>query len=331
MRKFTAVLTALAVAAITAACGSSSSGGNSSASSAGADTSRAAASLPGKGVKFGLSLPGLSSPGAIPILDGMQCYAKRVGGTVVAEDPGQSINTQISQVTDMLTAGAKAIMVTPFSSSETSALIALAKSHGAFIIESSNPKSVAPGSVYNDVSAPGRLAAEYFRAHIKGPIRAVVIGGPPIPLAVGFEDGFTDAAKRLGIQVLTVAHAQEFSTATGRTIADDLLTRYPQVNAMFVIESSMGVGAGLAVQARGAHVEVIDQGGDAPSVNAVKEGLLTAEADDHLADFGFQSAKVGALLTEHKRVAPVLIPTSLIDKSNLKTWRNPAAQCPSLH
>jgi ribose transport system substrate-binding protein len=327
-RSFLAVLTAIAVGLCITGCGSSSSPGSHST---GTGTSQAAASLPGKGVKFGLSFPGLSSPGGIPILDGMQCYAKRVGGTVVAEDPGQSINSQISQVTDMLTAGAKAILVTPFTTDEIKPLLPLAKSHGAYIIESSNPHSVAPGSVYNDVSRPGELAAAYFHTHIKGSVQAVVIGGPPIPLAVDFVDGFTDAAKRLGIHVLAVAHAQEFSTATGRTIADDLLTKYPQANAMFVIESSMGIGAGLAVQARAAHVEVIDQGGDAPSVNAVKDGVITAEADDHLADFGFQSAKVGALLVDHKPATPVLIPTSLIDKGNVTTWLSPTAQCPSLH
>ncbi|HZO37312.1 MAG TPA: sugar ABC transporter substrate-binding protein [Solirubrobacteraceae bacterium] len=286
--------------------------------------------LPGKGVKFGISFPGLNSPGAVGVLEGMKCYSSRVGGTLRTADPGQDINKQISQVTDMLNAGVKAIYITPFSPSVMKTLVPKVKAKKAVIIESNSP-TVAMGSVHFFLGQPGKLAAQYFKKSVKGQVHAVVIGGPPIPFAKALENGFTNTAKSLGIDVLEVAHAQAFNTSTGRTIAGDLLTKYPNVNAVFAIESSLGTGAGLAVKARNSDAQVINQGGTPADISAVKSGTLAGTVDTNLAEHGFAAAKMGAsLLAKKKTSTTVAIPTTLYSKSNVSKWRSPKARCSAL-
>jgi len=286
--------------------------------------------LPGKGVKFGISFPGLNSPGAVGVLEGMKCYSSRVGGTLRTADPGQDINKQISQVTDMLNAGVKAIYITPFSPAVMKTLVPKVKAKNAVIIESNTP-TVAMGSVNFFLGQPGKLAAQSFKKSVNGQIRAVVIGGPPIPFAKALENGFTNTAKSLGIEVLEVAHAMKFDTSTGRTIAGDLLTKYPNANAIFAIESSLGTGAGLAVKARNSNAQVINQGGTPADISAIKNGSLTGTVDTNLAEHGFAAAKMGAsLLAKKKTGTKVAIPTTLYTKANVSKWRSPKARCSSL-
>ncbi|HZO35437.1 MAG TPA: sugar ABC transporter substrate-binding protein [Solirubrobacteraceae bacterium] len=286
--------------------------------------------LPGKGVKFGISLPGLSSPGSVGIVEGLKCYANRVGGSVQGVDPGQDINKQISQVTDMINGGVKAVMISPFSPSVIKALTPKAKAKGAYIIELGNPKSPASGSVSGINAQIGKLAATHMKDNISGEVRAVMIGGPPIPFAQALENGFTNAASQLGIKVLEVAHATQFNTTTGRTIAADLLTKHPDANAIFVIEPSLGIGAGLAAKARGSKIEVDAQGATPQTISAIKSGTMTAIVDTQLAKYGFAGGKVGAKLVAKQKVSPVKIPNLIVDKSNVAKWKSPKAQCSSL-
>ena len=134
---------------------------------------------------------------------------------------------------------------------------------------------------------PGHKAAAYIAKRVpKG--KVLVIGGPPVPSITNYTNCFVKAAKKAGLQVVGKQNNVKDTAATAQPIVQDLMTKHPDVNAIWCYNDPSCLGAGAVVRSSGkkAWVEGKQKGivitganGSSDAAQGVKSGLITGTWD----------------------------------------------------
>jgi ribose transport system substrate-binding protein len=122
--------------------------------------------------------------------------------------------------------------------------------------------------------------------------KVLEIGGPPVPSIQAYEKCFAENADKSGLTIVGEAHNTKDTAATAQPLVADLLTKNPDVDAIWAYNdaSALGASAALIADARkiydgsGDGVIVFGQNGDADAITAIRDGRLTGTLDpNHVA------------------------------------------------
>jgi len=176
-------------------------------------------------------------------------------------------NEQIQIVETMIAAGVDAIVLTPMDDRALVAPVAEAKRAGipTVIFNSALNGDDYVAYVSTDNRRGGRLAGEYIGSLMKGRGKLILIrviesveGGRQR------EDGFLEAVKAgfPGITILSDNQYAGITTETAYQTTDNLLSRFPDVEAIFTPNESTTFGCLRALEDRGLAGQVIHVGFD---------------------------------------------------------------------
>ncbi|OGD19318.1 MAG: hypothetical protein A2W03_18490 [Candidatus Aminicenantes bacterium RBG_16_63_16] len=190
-------------------------------------------------------------------------------------------NEQIQIVETMIAAGVDAIVLTPMDDRALVAPVAEAKRAGipTVIFNSALSGDDHVAYVSTDNRRGGRLAAEYIGSLMKGRGKLILIrviasveGGRQR------EDGFLEAVKAgfPGITILSDNQYAGITTETAYQTTDNLLSRFPDVEAIFTPNESTTFGCLRALEDRGLADQVIHVGFDSSRklIEALKKKKL---------------------------------------------------------
>ena len=129
------------------------------------------------------------------------------------------------------------------------------------------------------------------------------------------------------LKVVATERAIPDDAATARPIAENLLTRFPKLKAIWTMGDGPALGAGLAVKS--AHRDVIVTGlnGESTGIDGVKQGVVAATWDMQPTEIGTRLAARIADILEGKAKAPakteVFTPTGLPqwDSKTVANWK----------
>lgn len=279
-------------------------------------------------ITYGIPSPLSTEPGEHNINLGITCYADKTGGKVITLDANLDVNKQISDFDSLLAQGAKVLPFLALDPKAFTAPFSRAAKGGATVVELYNKDSTAPGKVYEDSPSAGadavKLVAEKFPAGSK----AILIGGPPIPAVTQRIAGFKDNAAANKITVVEQADNLKDNVNDARTLADDLITKHPDVNVVFGFNDNSAIGAGLALKARGIkNVLVFGINGTPEGIKAVKDGTITATYDADQWGMGYKAAEAGAKIQAGQTVAPIPLEFKRWDTSNADQWVAAEQRC----
>ena len=159
------------------------------------------------------------------------------------------------------------------------------------------------GTVWNQhlLCVPGgaqEQTAQMIAKRIPG-AKTVVMTGPPAPSIVAVTKCFTEAAKKAGLDIVnTTANTSDTAEAAQR-LMDDILTKNPDVQAVWNYNDQSALGDAAALQARGKKIAtatsdgiiLIGHNGDDDALAAIKDGRLTGTWDPNYLATGFALAK----------------------------------------
>jgi ribose transport system substrate-binding protein len=316
MKKTAALVLALLPLSLAAACGG--------------DDSTAAASGGGgtKAITYGIPSPLSTEPGEHNINLGITCYAEKTGGKVITADANLDVNKQISDFDNLLAQGAK---VLPFLALDPKAFtgpFSRAAKDGATVVELYNKDSTAPGKVYEDSPSAGADAVKVVAEKFPNGAKAILIGGPPIPAVTQRIAGFKDNAAAAKITVVEQADNLKDNVNDARSLADDLITKHPDVNVVFGFNDNSAIGAGLVLKSRGIkNVLVFGINGTPEGIKAVKDGTITATYDADQWGMGYKAAEAGAKIQQGQTVAPIPLEFKRYDSSNAGEWVAAEQRC----
>ncbi|HTS60391.1 MAG TPA: sugar ABC transporter substrate-binding protein [Candidatus Acidoferrales bacterium] len=201
---------------------------------------------------------------------------------VLAPEREVNIDQQVSILEDQITKRVAALAVAPAGTAELIPVLDRARAAGIPVIIFDTDIDWASKRVYvgSDNRKAGRIAGEYIAKLLDGKGKVAVIRGIlGVPTHEDRVAGFRDAIRDTpGIECVAVQPANS-ERALGMSVMENLLTRYPDLRAVFAGNDQMALGAVEAIAARNLTGKVAVVGIDATreAVRAVKDGRLAGD------------------------------------------------------
>jgi ribose transport system substrate-binding protein len=202
--------------------------------------------------------------------------------SIMAPEREVNIDQQVSILEDQITDRVAALAVAPTGAAEVIPVLDRAHAAGipVVIFDTDVNWPLKVSFVGSNNRRAGQLAGEYIVQRLGGKGKVAVIRG--ILGVLTHEDrvaGFQDAIRSAtGVECVSVQPANS-ERALGMSVMENLLTRYPDLAAVFATNDQMALGAVEAVAARNLTGKVAVVGIDATheAVRAVQAGRLAAD------------------------------------------------------
>jgi ribose transport system substrate-binding protein len=297
-----------------------------------------AVSASAAGPEIGESSPILSNPNQQAITRGEQLAAATFGWKVKTIDANLSSDKQVSDIDTLTNLGVKGMITWTLDAGAAGAAYKRAEGKGIPVVDYGSQLNVT-SSVTDERGykcSAGLKSAKYIAARVpKG--KVFVIGGPPVPSITNFTNCFVSSAKKLGLTVVSKQANVKDTAATAQPIVSDMLTKHPDVNAIWAYNDPSALGAGAAVRSAGKDIWVEGKSkgivitganGSSDAAAGIKGGIITATWDPQPNMMGTIAVQVLAMhLKQGKAISAlpklIVIPVQVWDAKNIKTYVDP--------
>jgi ribose transport system substrate-binding protein len=315
MVKLFATAAALMAALAIAACGNDDESGSS-----------------GDATKVAYSNPIGAQPGQQDIVFGFNAGANELGWTAESIDANLSPDKQVADIATMVTQGQDGIASWTLDPGAAAGAYGQAKAAGIPVIGVNSEGTGIDATVWWQLNLCGTRSpvaelAKYIAKEKPG-AKVLAIGGPPVPSIQAYEKCFAENAEKNGLTVVGKANNTKDTAATAQPIVADLLTKYPDVDAVWAYNDASALGASAALTSDGKKVYdgsndgviVFGQNGDADAIMAIRERRLTGTLDPDPVATGWALIKaLSGFVGEDKVANP---PKELVVKSDTWTLEN---------
>ncbi|NEY19995.1 sugar ABC transporter substrate-binding protein [Bacillus ginsengihumi] len=268
---------------------------------------------------------------------GIEQAAKKEGYKVVVSDQKGSQETQVSGSMNLINQNISALIVSPVQPSALPATITAA--HNAkipIVIGDIGAEGKYDAYVLSDNKGGGASAAEYVNKKLGAKSGTKEIGVIELHpgSAVGEDrvNGFVDKIKKYsGFKIVGQLNGDD-SVDGGFKVTQSLLAANPNISVIFAANDPEAEGAVQALKQAGRlegkkRVEVIGFNGDAPALELIKKGEMTATIAQHPVDLGKKTVEISLDLLKGKKVEftdsakkVYNVPTTLVDSNNINEY-----------
>ena len=237
-------------------------------------------------------------------------------------DAALDINTQVSQIDQFIDQGVDAIVVN-LAGAPNAVQGSLQRAEKAGIDLFAIGDTGFDG-VLVQVDLPstelGTRSGEYMCEATGGTGEVAMIEAVDIPVLALRWDAFLAAVEENCPELEIVARERAIpdDAATARPIAEDLLTRFPNLTGIWAMGDGPALGAGLAVQAAGRDVIVTGLNGESQGIDGITQGVVSATWDLVPTDIGLELAKRIAAIAKGEAERPAA--TEVFTVSDVPEW-----------
>ncbi len=202
------------------------------------------------------------------------------------------VDCQIAQIEDAVVKGFDAMVITPMGNEVIPALDAAADS-GLVIVLADNDladfsKKTAVAATDNVVG--GQLAGEYLKSVLgEGDTIGLMEGVRGVPALDARIQGVQDALEGTGVEIILGGAETKCDSAQGATVAEDLLTREPNLTAIYSACDDPAIAAAKVAKDQGKQVMIVGYDGLPTAAQSILDGDMTAT----IAQFPGQMASLG--------------------------------------
>jgi len=315
MAKLTATAAAVMAALAITACGSDDGNGPG-----------------GEATKVAYSNPVGSQPGQQDIVFGFEAGAEELGWTAESIDANLSPDKQVADIATMLAQGQNGIASWTLDPGAAAGAYGQAQAAHVPVVGLNSEGPGIDATVWWEINlcgadSPIAQLAEYIAGQKPG-ARVLEIGGPAVPSIQAYERCFAESAEQNGLAIVGAAHNTKDTAATAQPIVADLLTKHPDVDAIWAYNDASALGASAALISDGREVYdgsgdgviVFGQNGDVDAIAAIRDRRLTGTLDPDPVATGWALIKaLSGFVGEDKVDSP---PKELVVKSDRWTLDN---------
>ncbi|MGW9402822.1 ABC transporter substrate-binding protein [Arthrobacter sp. NPDC055585] len=274
----------------------------------------------------GLMVQDLGNPFFASMKNGVESAAEELGATFTAQDGRQDLAVQNDQIDAFIQQGIDVLLINAVDSEGIGPAVQRARDAGITVVAVDVGAKNAEATVTTDNVQAGRLACESLIEQIGGKGDILIIDGTPTTSiqdrVAGCEEALAEAPE------VKVVGQQNGNNGRERalTLATDMITASPGIVGIFGVNDPSALGANLAAQQAG-KTDLIITGVDG-SPEAVEEmGKAasmfkgTAAQDPNL--LGSTALEMAVKLRSGETLEndTVLVPSSIVDSSNLATYK----------
>ena len=212
--------------------------------------------------------------------------------SVMAPDSETAVQQQVQIVEDEIVKGVDVLVIAPCGEEELTPVMQKAHEQGipVVVMDADTPWQDKVAFVGTNNVVGGYMAGEYIAKRLdgKGKVAIItgIIGHSP---AMNRTNGAREALRRYpGIELVAVQPAN-WERALGMTVAENLLSTHPDLDAIFCCSDAMALGALEAVAAEKADAFIVGFDAVPEAVQRVKDGGLAAT----VAQNSFNIGKIG--------------------------------------
>lgn len=197
--------------------------------------------------------------------------------------------TQVTAIENMVTAGAKAILITPSDTKAIVPAIKKARDAGVLVIAldtPTDPQEATDALFATDNFKAGELIGEYAKAAMAGkPARIAMMDlAPGITVGVLRHDGFLKGyGIKEGDPSIVCSQETQGDRAKGQTAMENCLQKAPDINVVYTINEPAAAGAFQALKAVGKekNVLIVSIDGGCVGVKDVRAGNIAATSQQY--------------------------------------------------
>lgn len=279
-------------------------------------------------IKVGVSVGSLGNPFYLAAANGVKAGMASTGltasPTVVSSD--YDLQKQSSQVDSFISGGTKIIMMVPVDQKSSAGVVKRAKDKGVIVGSFDTTAPGADVSVSTDNVKAGEIACQYIVDHLGGKGNVIILNAEQVSAVVDRVNGCKGAlAKAPGIKVLSDDQNSKGSRDGGVSVTLSLLTRFPDVQAMFAVNDPAGLGAELAAKQQNRRFIITSVDGAPDAVADLKrpDALLKATAAQSPYSMGKTSFELAYKILKGEKVETreLLLAPELITAENVGTYK----------
>lgn len=277
----------------------------------------------------GVTVGDLSNPFFVVMAEGAEQEAKKIGGDdvrVTIVSSGYDLNQQFNQIENFIASDTDVIVLNAADSKAIRPAVDNARAAGSVVVavDTGVDADVDATVTTNNVQA-GEKSCQYIADRLKGKGNVVIINGPPVTSVIERVDGCLDVlAKYPQIKILSKNQNAEGSRDGGLRVMTDLLTTFPNIDAVFAINDPSGVGADLAAnQAKRDDFFIVGVDGAPEAIDAIasEDSIYAATATQDPRGMAQTAVRVGNKVRQGQKLESkdILIPVKLITEENVDT------------
>lgn len=314
------VLTLTVIAMVAAGCGQ-----KQPATSGDATGSEAAEAGQTGGRVFGVSFQTMNNPFFVELNAGLLEVIEARGDRLVTLDAQFNSHKQRNDCSDLVLQGVAGIFLNPVNWEGITGTLVQAKQKNIPVVVVDAPVKDADlilCEVASDNVEAGRLAAQAL-AQVNPEAKVVILHLSVNKACIDRVEGFKEElANYPGMTILDTQEGKG-TTEGARPVMRDLLSRFPEVNAVFPINDPSALGAISAIESAGklGQVTVVTVDGSREAIAAIRAGKLLSSSAQFPREIGRVSAQK---LYEHLDGKPVeksvKIPVKLVTIENADSF-----------
>ncbi|MBK5201188.1 MAG: D-ribose ABC transporter substrate-binding protein [Spirochaetaceae bacterium] len=226
---------------------------------------------------IGLSISTLNNPFFVTVVDGAKSEALKQGYELTVVDAGDDVVKQINDIDDLVSKGAKVIIINPVNSDAVAPAVKSAKESGVKVISvdrAVNGESVSC-SIASDNVMGAKLAGEYMVSKIgEGSEVAELQGVLGASATIDRGEGFHEVADtKLDI---VASQSANFNRAEGLSVMENIYQAHPGIKGVFAHNDEMALGAVQALLGVSSDIVIIGFDATADALDAIADGKLAA-------------------------------------------------------
>jgi ribose transport system substrate-binding protein len=296
----------------------------------GAEAEEGAEETSGGGEKVFYISPVAAQPGQQQINEGLEQGSKELGWSESVLDSALSAEKQVSNVEAAVNQGAAAITSWTLDPNAVAGAYEKAQKKDIPVVGMNSTGTGVTSTVWWEVQlcepgGPQQRSAEMI-AEMKPGAKTIMIGLEVAESTKALGDCFKQEAEKAGLDIINVTNNEADNASGSQKVFEPLLTKYPEVEAVWDYndESAMGVSAALlaggktiATTGNPDGVIVVGSNGDQDAIEAVEEGRLSWTWDpDNLAS-GFAAIKEMNAAIEGEKSKGLIVESILVSEDTI--------------
>jgi ABC-type sugar transport system substrate-binding protein len=227
---------------------------------------------------------------------------------------------QTAQIEDAVTKGFKAMVITPMGPEVVPAMQAAADK-GVKVVLADNNLDAFKGKTAvaaTDNVKGGQAAGEYLKSVLKsGDTIGLMEGVRGVPALDARIKGVKDALEGTGVKVIIGGAETKCDAAQGATVAEDLLTREPNLTAIYSACDDPAISAAKVAKQKGKQVLVMGYDGLPDAAKAIQAGDMRATIAQFPGKMAALGVEAAVNAVRGKQVEPFIdTGTELVTKDN---------------
>jgi len=283
----------------------------------------------------GVTVGNLGNPFFVTLARGATEKAREISGkevsvTVVSAD--YDLGKQVGQIDNFISAGVDMIILNAAHPEGIFPAVMRAKEAGIPVIGVDVAAEGADVVVMSDNVQAGEEACQFIADRLEGKGNVVIANGPPVSAVIDRVNGCKAVLEQHpDIKILSDTQNCQGSREGGLDAMTNLLTAYPDIDAVFTINDPCAVGADLAAkQAQRTDLFITSVDGAPEAAQALKDegSLILATAAQDPLQMATQGVETGYQIMQGNppEEQTILIPVELITRDNVDEYEGWVAE-----